>query len=344
MIDYFAWRAQQLSAQMAKLEREEQNRANAEQARDRDAVNAAEQRIGNIVKPLATSNLNTDPHLLHAWAEAGGFKTTAEKVRDVWKKDSGLSAGSELFRAFAFVPDVSQVGQLPPYSFAWYISFALANPYLSKDDTDFYIIDNPLRKEWVFKVPMVAATGWKGAVLAALRQRGYAQEIERLFGTIRDNEEGEAGCLYFYSTCFKVDAIGLEVINPHERETGIGARGPILFECVPAGSRGVFTCVYVPRSPAKAAVDAAADLPLLAEGLAAMLGTYGFGAKTSSGYGLVEPRSVKAWLYCNAELPTLTAQGPGPSQRPSSYGIRGLHGLQNLAGFVADFLREEGTK
>ncbi|MRJ06982.1 MAG: hypothetical protein C6I01_05625, partial [Epsilonproteobacteria bacterium] len=46
--------------------------------------------------------------------------------------------------------------------------FVLRKPYISKDDTTFYLIDNPVKKEWVFKVPYVAPSQWKGALRSAM--------------------------------------------------------------------------------------------------------------------------------------------------------------------------------
>lgn len=51
---------------------------------------------------------------------------------------------------------------LPPRSAFLQFTFTLARPYLSRDDEAFHINDNPVRKDKVFKVPMVAGTTWKG--------------------------------------------------------------------------------------------------------------------------------------------------------------------------------------
>jgi CRISPR-associated protein Cmr2 len=51
---------------------------------------------------------------------------------------------------------------LPPYSVVIQFDFTLARPLLSRDDQFFYIIENSLRKEKVFKVPMIGAASWKG--------------------------------------------------------------------------------------------------------------------------------------------------------------------------------------
>lgn len=269
--------------------------------------------------------------------------------------------GSELS-----LPDISL---FPPGSWAIQARFTLRKPYLSKDDVDFYIIDNPVKKEWVFKVPYVAASQWKGALRAAIIRELASQlqsgeidektfinkrlQLYRLFGNEKDgtaeflnriwadyrikqnstdaevslkneiqkvekefeaklkdkklkvdNVEGFQGRLHFYPTFF--DRIGLEVINPHDRKTGTGKQ-PIYFECVPAGTKGIFTLLYVPldTGPREEATSRA-DLETVARGIRAMLTEYGFGAKTSSGYGvgdlnkkqsLVLPREIEGSFW-----------------------------------------------
>ena len=58
---------------------------------------------------------------------------------------------------------------LIPNSFALEVNFTLTAPYFSKDDDEFYIIQNPCLKEKVFKVPMVRGSSIKGALLSAAR-------------------------------------------------------------------------------------------------------------------------------------------------------------------------------
>ena len=255
------------------------------------------------------------------------------------------------------------ISRLPHGSWSLNISFTLRKPYISQDDTDFYIIDNPVKKEWVFKVPYIAPSQWKGALRSAMMQElvswlncGQIDEgdfkeerlrLWRLFGNEKDgtsdflnrslarhlmgsmpeDEEGKhewkkrleaktkevdesfeselshrgyhvgdiegfQGCLHFYPTYF--DRIGLEVINPHDRETGAG-KNPIYFECVPAGTKGTFTLLYVPLfGPEVTEEEAKADLKAVARGVKAMMTRYGFGAKTSSGFGVADEKSVEA--------------------------------------------------
>jgi CRISPR-associated protein Cmr2 len=156
---------------------------------------------------------------------------------------------------------------------------------------------------------MAASTSWKGALRAALWQLGYKEDHQvtiRLLGNPREKEEQQAGRLYFFPTFF--DKIGLEVINPHDRKTGVGARGPILMECVSQGTKGELFLLYVPFGPFeqgedKTRAEVVQDLEVLAEGIRAMLTTHGFGAKTSSGFGTAEDRLAgEGKLAIRAEL------------------------------------------
>jgi CRISPR-associated protein Cmr2 len=62
------------------------------------------------------------------------------------------------------------IEKLPKYSFAVWIRFELLGPYFSRDDDEFYIIQNPILKETVFKVPMVRGSSWKGALAGAFKR------------------------------------------------------------------------------------------------------------------------------------------------------------------------------
>ncbi len=224
-----------------------------------------------------------------------------DKRQFISRWQSKFARPSDLLEKFTFLPDTSVVEHLPRFGFALQFRFKLRKPYLSKDDRDFYLLENPLRREKVFQTPMVASTAWKGALRATLcqldKQDNYPAII-RLFGNPRESEEGKSGRLYFFPTFFdKIDEVDLEVINPHDRKTGVGSRGPILMESVPADATGYFTLLYVPfdrlgQDEAETRRQVAEDLTLLAQGLRAMFTLYGFGAKTSSGFGLAEDSLV----------------------------------------------------
>lgn len=184
---------------------------------------------------------------------------------------------------------------LPTGSFYIQFEFTLLKPYISRDDNQFYIIDNPIVRDKVFRCPMVRPTSWKGALRHALWQLGYQKEdeqIQRLFGIANDDqpEAGNAGRLYFYPSFFTKTS--LEIINPHDRKRRVG-KNPILIESVPIGATATFTLLYTPldrigNEEAETRRQVFADLELVADGLQAMFTVYGFGAKTSSGFGVAD--------------------------------------------------------
>ncbi len=183
---------------------------------------------------------------------------------------------------------------LPPFSFFLQFTFRLATPYLSRDDDQFYICENPIRKDKVFKVPMVEGSSWKGNMRWTASQIINNDDvIERLFGNEKGEEEKKkfrSGRLNFYPTFF--DQIGLEVINPHDRKTKAGIQ-PIYIESVPEGASGTFSLLYVPfdlmgKSEVDVKKEVAKDLEVIHCGIRKMMLTYGFSAKKSSGFGIVK--------------------------------------------------------
>jgi len=270
------------------------------------------------------------------------------------------------------LPSCPPLQILPDLSIALHFTFALRKPYLSQDEAEFYVIDNPVRKDKVFGLPYIAPSQWKGALRAAMvrqlvewwqglkkehksrranRKRFVARRVQltRLFGTEKDVRVDDrsfktylddlggnrmarwyrrtvrrflsptgscAGRLRFYPTFFT--RIGLEIINPHSRETGAG-EVPILIESVPAGARGDFALFYVPqgRDGAQTCREVAADLERVTDGVQAMLLVYGFGAKTSSGYGVTGERFVgQGALEMNFEAPGAATAQPAPPEGP----------------------------
>ncbi len=232
----------------------------------------------------------------------------------------GLGAKWEKRLSLDITPEslVNSLSNLPKYSWALGFRFTLAKPYISKDEVPFYVIDNPVRKDKVFKLPMVAATTWKGNLRAALRQEEEIltetaerehKSLVRLFGNVKGEEDQEkfrAGRLRFFPTFFT--KIGLEVINPHSRESGAGEQ-PIYLECVPRGTIGTFVLLYVPfdllgKSQQEAQQEAASDLSAALSSVEAMMRKYGFGAKTASGFGVARGKLSQGILAINLKSKT----------------------------------------
>lgn len=350
-IEFSVFAVTQLEPLFNELKRAVSDLENAKRRQDSDARKQAERHIHEI----AHKCIEIEPTIAYLWPKACDLEFESY-IREAWQLPVPDTLLLEELALKTSVPDLTT---FPPGSWAVQFTFTLRKPYISKDDTEFYILDNPMKKEWVFKVPYVAPSQWKGALRAAMIQdlvdTFVSAEINentfvrkrlqlyRLFGNEKDgtaeflnriwarhrvgsqpenenhqkewenrfrrvlaevageferelrnegyrdgNIEGFQGRLHFYPTYF--DSIGLEVINPHNRETGAG-KLPIYFECVPQGAKGTFTLVYVPlgvKDEEQAKREAKEDLQAVAAGLQAMMTKYGFGAKTSSGFGVAE--------------------------------------------------------
>lgn len=314
-----------------------------------------------------------DPHVAFLESDALRLKKQKNEVHQAWKADESIR-NLDNFReesvdfnvmpdGFDFAPNVSILAELPRYSALLTVAFELTKPYISKDDKDFYILDNPLRREKVFQIPMVSPSGWKGALRSAMikefiewwfdldeehreneREEFIKKRVQlaRIFGDEKDmppydkgvedqqskqafldtagdeqlsieyreriyaNFESEiffnglfSGRLRFYPTFFKTDSkIGFEVINPHDREAGKGIN-PILYECLKEG-KGELALLYVPfgsrvRNDDELKNEVRHDLDEIREGVNAMMNKYGFGAKTSSGYGQAKILGEVQW-------------------------------------------------
>jgi CRISPR/Cas system CMR subunit Cmr6 (Cas7 group RAMP superfamily) len=107
------------------------------------------------------------------------------------------------------------------------------------------------------------------------------------------NKEGNGrGRLVFYPTF--LDKIGLDIIAPHDRKTKT-VKVPIQFEIAPETAKGTFALLYVPFElfridENKAKEEMKEDLRILKEAITSMLTIYGFGAKTTAGYGVIEEK------------------------------------------------------
>lgn len=105
-------------------------------------------------------------------------------------------------------PSPSLIEVLPAGSWFLQFTFTLAKPWMSKDEDPFYVAEsvNPVRKDKVFKVPMMSAASWKGLLrwtamhvrlvetTDQLSDEEFAQERFRqslLFGDEKGEEPGD---------------------------------------------------------------------------------------------------------------------------------------------------------
>lgn len=281
-------------------------------------------------------------------------------------KELPREAYKEFIRQFRYHEEILRLVQMVKHSFNMQddlrkymvlleIKFTLRKPYISKDDENFYIIDNPVCKDRVFKVPCIRSTTWKG-VLRWISYKLFISKLEsgninennwkeerdklvRLFGKEKDRLEsyvdiivaeklgkevnevrrefqeylknnynvknGREGRLIFFTSL--LDGISLDVITPLDRIRRSPVRGPILIETTPEGAKGKFTLLYVPfdlierlssekiEDQQQALKEIKEDLELLKESAPKMMLEYGFSAKKTSGYGVIEDE-IEFWI------------------------------------------------
>ncbi|MEZ4736804.1 MAG: hypothetical protein R3E79_57720 [Caldilineaceae bacterium] len=300
----------------------------------------------------------------------GGYKSLVhheQPQKSIYAQKLIVAEQQRLNQLGLLKPAPSTMTMLPLGAIFLQFDFTLATPYLSKDDEPFYMTEsvNPVRKDKVFKVPMIAASSWKGALRWATMQNHLVMNAQDLsieefaakrfsLALLFGDEKGEEwdkpddvakflndlkpdampryrqmvqkhfmvhepkfmpyhrGRLFCYPTFFNL--IDIEVINPHSRKTKAGTQ-PIYLESVPTGATGTFTLLYVPldrigQDEAETRAQVATDLTLVAEGVQTMFTLYGFGAKTSSGFGLAKEQLTGGTLLLNHP-------DSGGSQRPS---------------------------
>lgn len=295
---------------------------------DRHQRNQAEERAKQLRRKLIN---NCEPAALYFYFKATE-KADANLFRSAWQESYSETSDQQWLSLFNAVPDM-QI--LPTGSSLIQFTLKLLKPYLSRDDNEFHIIDNPLLRERVFRWPMVRPSGWKGSLRHALRRLGYEEndkQILRIFGETRDDDTGCIGRLYLYTTFFCQSS--LAIINPHDRKEGVG-RHPILMECVPIGAKGEFALLYVPidrigEDEQEFRHQVTEDLQLLIRGLKAMMTTYGFGAKTSSGFGLAELADKGSFVVNCFDVAERPVQPTAPTLPESVRIFRDTHPDENF--------------
>jgi hypothetical protein len=274
---------------------------------------------------------------------ADGRKKTADELRATWQamRLSNQDVPEPALQAQLEKPDFN-VDLFPPFTLWLQFPFRLTKAYLSKDERDFYVVDNPIRRDKVSRLPYVAPSTWKGSLRATLWNLGHDADepaIRQLFGNEQAAEENfRAGRLRFFPTFFKRHS--LEIINPHDRKRRVG-KNPILFESVPPGTTGAFFLLYIPfdqigDEETETRRRVAQDLRLIAEGVQAMFCTYGFGAKTSSGFGTAVDNFVDKQDQRRDNLPEGYVHLKAVLREPEA-----IHTFQKKYGRLTEFSPDE---
>ncbi|MGB4239125.1 MAG: RAMP superfamily CRISPR-associated protein [Candidatus Hydrothermia bacterium] len=166
------------------------------------------------------------------------------------------------------------------------------------------ILENPIVRDKFTGLPMVKPATWKGHLRFAAERVEWEKEekkiiIKRLFGSEPEEKDNPLkGRLYFFPTFFNKEA-KKDVITPLKRDTRTPARGPIPFEVMKPGKNGDFNLLYFPypKGDEFKIEEIKKDLTFLAEALKLMFYTYGFSAKKTSGFGVIEKPIKEGKLY-----------------------------------------------
>lgn len=188
----------------------------------------------------------------------------------------------------------------PDFSCLINIDLKLERPFYSRDDRAFYPIDNPIKRDWSFHEPYMAAAGIKGLLRWAwdmcwLEDHSKSGISRKLFGPDKDDmteENAQIGILY---TCpiFWNGRVDLEVINPHDRHSGAG-QNPIKYEVVQRGASGRLTLLLANRDESLDSLRAI--IAPFWEALVFLLEDSGLSAKRSADWGQVTIEKCKAFI------------------------------------------------
>lgn len=235
--------------------------------------------------------------------ENANYNSIAEAKREIQKK---LREGKNVRE---FYPEPKGLQNLPENSTLIKIVFTLKKPYTSKDEGEFHVIGNPIVRDKFTGLPMVRPTTWKGHLRFAAEkveweEREKKKILRRLFGPESGEDEALKGRLYFFPTFF-VDEAEKDVITPLDRRTRTPVKGkaPIPLEVVKPGKEGEFYLLYVPypKGDDFKNEQIGEDLRFLAEALKLMFYIYGFSAKKTSGFGVINENLNEGKLWANPD-------------------------------------------
>ena len=122
---------------------------------------------------ILSGTLSTDNKIITGNKEVECKEYAREKYRDIIlhkQYNRHIKDQHEGFlQPFTSGTSIEETLKYLPFC-SWFLefNFELQKPYISHDDTPFYLIENHVRKDKVLKIPMVAASQWKGALLSVM--------------------------------------------------------------------------------------------------------------------------------------------------------------------------------
>ncbi|MBC7107312.1 MAG: hypothetical protein H5T41_00730 [Methanomassiliicoccales archaeon] len=211
-----------------------------------------------------------------------------------------------------FYPSRNDLSGLPINTTLTKFTFTLKKSFTSKNEGEFYlnkkknetkIHENPIVRDRFTGLPMVRPSTWKGHLRFAADRVDWddgekERIVRRLFGAGPEDKNMLRGRLYLYPTFFEEEA-DYDVITPLSRDSRKPVRGPIGIEVMKTGRKGKFFLLYLPypRGNDFTEKEVRDDLKFVAKALTLMFYTYGFSAKKTSGFGVVEEKLEDGELW-----------------------------------------------
>jgi len=302
-------------------------------------------------------------HIFDAYLDAMGSGKQEEEKRNLGNrirseaKKAAEDWGPEFKR---FLPSKADVEELPAGSWLLRLEFTLAKPFTSKAEDEFhpfeksetawFEIHNPLALDHLTGLPLVHPATWKGHLRFASDMAGIEENtINRLFGSIRGDEGEQAARLHFFPTFWdsvskdQQGHIARAVATPlySDTRTPVQGRAPINMEVIPIGTKGIFCLLYTPHPKGKnwSFEQTGEDLRASAKAVKAMLLEYGFSAKKTAGWGIVQNELDKGGgkLMVKGTLSGETGQKPFLEPEPAF-----LKFLDDQGAVKSDYLGADG--
>jgi len=154
-----------------------------------------ESKVKNTHRRIKLSSLNLVTKKNKKWARENKYSTW---IKNEYEKDV-INGELDLLKKLQMNESSTLKNE---FSYLIKITFNLKKPYLSRDDEEFYIIDNPVCKDKIFKVPYIRPSSWKGKLrwvackqflddffenISSMDWKKERAKIVRLFGNEKNN-------------------------------------------------------------------------------------------------------------------------------------------------------------
>lgn len=130
-----------------------------------------DRKLHGIAKKIVSGAKYNKTSLAPVFYQLKNIDGGEEKLRDAWVKSGGQKHNSDIMEKLMLHSPIVNIGQFPGHAWLLTVEFTLESPYVSQDDNPFYMLENPVRREWVFKVPYISSSQWKGMLRSVLSYR-----------------------------------------------------------------------------------------------------------------------------------------------------------------------------